>query len=202
MDAILRHVGRCLIAGALAILPVGGLILALVMAEDAVSKSWLARQRFYVPGMGLVLALAAIYVLGLITSTFLGRWFWRVIDGLLERLPGLGRLYVTLKQVLGYGEGDKAMFRRVVLVPSGGGGHELGLVTNEVPGPDARARLLVFLPSAPNPANGRLVLAEPSEVIAVSTPVHEVLKALLSVGSTALPLPSPAAPPPAGTPSS
>lgn len=193
MSGLFRHVGRCLLAGALAILPIGGLVLALVLAETTVAKSWLARQRFYVPGMGIVLALAVVYVLGLVTSTFLGRWFWRLIDRLLERLPALGRLYVTLKQVLGYGEGEKALFRRVVLVPSGGGGHELGLVTNEVAGPEGRARLLVFIPGSPNPTGGRLVLAEPGEVVAVATPVHEVLKALLSAGSTPLPLP-PAAP--------
>jgi uncharacterized membrane protein len=190
MDTVLRHVGRCLLAGALAILPVGGLVLALVLAETTISKSWRGNVPFYVPGMGIVLALVAVYVLGLVTTTFLGRWFWRVTDRLLERLPALGRLYITLKQVLGYGEGERALFRRVVLVPSGGGGHELGLVTNEVPGPDGRARLLVFVPGSPNPTGGRLVLAEPGEVVAVATPVHEVLKALLSAGSTPLPLPA------------
>ena len=200
MDGLLRHVTRCVLAGALAILPIGGLVLALVLAETTISKSWKAQLPFYYPGMGILLALVAVYLLGLVTTTFLGRWFWRLIDRLLERVPALGRLYITLKQVLGYGEGERALFRRVVLVPSGGGGHEMGLVTNEVPGPDGRARLLVFVPGSPNPTGGRLVLAEPTEVVAVATPVHEVLKALLAAGSTSLPLPPAGArPPPGGT---
>jgi uncharacterized membrane protein len=78
------------------------------------------------------------------------------------------------------------MFRRVVLVPNPGG-HELGLVTNEVPGPDGRPRLVLFLPGAPNPTAGRLVLADPAEVLAVATPVHDVLKAMLSAGAIPLP---------------
>jgi uncharacterized membrane protein len=193
MNAIVKHVTRCLLAGALAILPVGGLLFALVFAEQTVSKSWLAKQPYYVPGMGIIAALLLVYALGLVATTFVGRWFWRWIDRVLEGLPAVGRLYVTLKQLLGYGEGEKAMFRRVVLVPREGGGHELGLVTNEVPGPDGRPRLILFLPGAPNPTGGRIVLTEASQVVAVSTPVHEVLKAMLSAGSTQLPLGPPGA---------
>jgi uncharacterized membrane protein len=195
MNAVVKHVTRCLLAGALAILPVGGLVLALVLAEQTVAKSWLAKQPYYVPGMGILAALVLVYLLGLVATTFVGRWFWRRVDGLLENVPALGRLYVTLKQVLGYGEGERAIFRRVVLVPNDAG-HELGLVTNEVPGPDGRPRLLLFLPGAPNPTGGRLVLAEPGHVVAVATPVHEVLKAMLSAGSTELPLAAPPAPAP------
>lgn len=187
MNALVRHVTRCLLAGALAILPVGGLVFVLVMAEQAVAQTWLAKQPYYVPGMGLVAALLLVYALGLVTTTFVGRWFWRWIDRLLAGLPGLGRLYVTLKQVLGYGEGEGAIFKRVVLVPHERGGHELALVTNEVPGPDGRPWLVLFLPGAPNPTSGRLVLAEPGRVLPVATPVHEVLKAMLSAGATPLP---------------
>jgi uncharacterized membrane protein len=187
MNAIVRHVTRCMLAGALTILPVGGLVLALVLAEQTVAKSWLAKQPYYVPGLGIVAALVLVYALGLVATTFIGRWFWKQMDRLLENLPGLGRLYVTLKQVLGYGQGEHAMFRRVVLVPNPGG-HELGLVTNEVAGPDGRPRLILFLPGAPNPTAGRLVLADPAQVVAVATPVHDVLKAMLSAGAIPLPL--------------
>ena len=187
MNAIVRHVTRCLLAGTLTILPVGGLVLALALAEKTVSESWLAKQPYYVPGMGIVAALLLVYALGLVAATFVGRFFWKLIDRLLENLPGLGRLYVTLKQVLGYGEGAHALFRRVVLVPNPGG-HELGLVTNEVAGPDGRTQLILFLPGSPNPTAGRLVLADPQQVVAVATPVHDVLKAMLSAGAIHLPL--------------
>jgi len=103
---------------------------------------------------------------------------------LLERLPALGRLYVTLKQILGYGEGEDAVFQRVVLVPGSiGGALELGLVTNRI---EDDGRIVVFVPGAPNPTIGRLVLIEPSDARDAGISVSAALKALVSVGATDL----------------
>ena len=56
-----------------------------------------------------------------------------------------------LKQILGYGEGPDAVFRRVVLIPSRDlDGDEIGLVTNEEM-EQGTSRIVVFVPSAPTP---------------------------------------------------
>lgn len=183
MSAFGRHVGRCLVAGIVAILPVGGTILTIVLAEQTISESWLDRQGFYFPGLGLILVFLAVYALGLVVTTFLGRWLWRAVDRVLSAAPVLGSLYRTLKQILGYGEGRDAMFHRVVMVTSPfTGAEEVGLVTNEVADADGASKLLVFLPGAPNPTTGRLLVADAAAVRDVDTSVHEALKSLVSVG--------------------
>lgn len=187
MQAISRHFTRCIIGGIVALLPVGGTVLTIVYLEATLSGSWLAEQAFYFPGMGLILAVLVVYLIGLAVTTFLGHWLWTRVDRLLDRLPALGQLYQTLKQVLGYGEGKGALFERVVLVKSREyDGFELGLVTREEPQASAD-RLTVFLPGAPNPASGRLVIVDPRSTQPLDVPVADALKTLVSVGKTPLP---------------
>jgi len=187
MNALFGHVTRCLIAGFVALLPIGGFIFSVAYAEYLIAESWLARQNFYFPGLALVLVTVTLYLVGLFVSTFLGRWIWAKTDAALDRIPTLGQIYQTLKQVLGYGKGKDAVFQDGVLVPSREpNAVEIGLVTNRRTRDDGKTELTVFVPSAPNPAAGRLAFVEESTVEPVDTPVSEALKSLVSLGKTDL----------------
>ncbi len=187
MNAILSHFSRQLIAGVVALLPVGGTILGIVWIEMSIADSWLAKQVYYFPGLGILLAIAALYLTGLLVSTFLGKWLWSLVDGVLRRVPLLGDLYRTLKQILGYGEGDDAVFERVVFVPSRDTeGEELGLVTGRLPREGGGEQLIVFVPGSPNPGTGRLVMLEESSVRPLEIKVNQALSALVSVGKSGL----------------
>jgi uncharacterized membrane protein len=180
------HLARCFIAGTVAILPIGGTVLAVVWAENMIRTSLLAGSERYFPGLGLLLVAAIVYAVGLLVTTVLGRWLWRLVDSMLNRLPALGQLYQTLKQILGYGEGKEALFEQVVMVQSRDMvGEQIGLVTSawrEAGG----ERCAVFVPGTPNPMAGRLVIVPRSELRAIDMRVHEALKALVSVGKTDL----------------
>ncbi len=180
-----RHVSRCCIAGLVALLPVGGLVLSVLFMEDAIAGSWLARQDYHVPGMGLAVVALGVYLIGLVVTSFLGRWIWARIDALLDALPAIGRLYKTLKQILGYGEGEDALFREVVALPGRAPGtEELGLVTNRLTDASGREVLAVFLPGAPNPTMGRLVYVAPEVVRKTERSVSDTLGTLLALGGS------------------
>lgn len=181
---VTRHLTRCFLAGIVALLPVGGTVLTIVWLEATISGSWLAEQPFYFPGLGLLLVVSAVYLVGLCVTTFVGRWLWRATDGLLASLPAVGPLFQTLKQLLGYGAGEDAMFREVVMVPClDNGGEQIGLLTERIDGD----RCVVFLPGAPNPTAGRLVVLPESQVQPTDTLVADALKALVSVGNAPMP---------------
>jgi len=186
---IAKHVSRCFLAGIVALLPIGGLILTIAYLEMSIAESWLAKQPWYFPGLGLLVTAAAIYLIGLTVSTFLGRWMWGRVDLLFDSLPALGRLYQTLKQIIGYGEGKDAIFQSVVLVcgdvPEAA---ELGLVTNETTDAAGRQKLIVFVPGAPNPTAGRLIVIDAERTVPLAVSVSDALKTLLSVGKTPLSL--------------
>ncbi|MHC4779731.1 MAG: DUF502 domain-containing protein [Planctomycetota bacterium] len=183
MDKISRHLTRCFLAGIVALLPIGGTVLSVAYVESTLAESTLKTLPFYFPGLGILAAVVLIYLIGLAVSTFVGKWAWARVDALLDRLPALGRLYQTLKQILGYGEGRDAVFLGVVLVPGRDGvGEELGLLTNEVVAEGGAKKCVVFVPGAPSPTAGRMLIINDDLVRRLDMPVNEALKALLSVG--------------------
>lgn len=180
------HVTRCFVAGIVALLPVGGTILGIALLEGTIRDALFRNAGFYFPGLGILAAAAAIYLVGLAVTTFVGRYLWRTVDRVLDSLPALGLLYRSLKQILGYGEGRDALFVEAVVVPCTDiGGEQLGLVTSRVTDAEGREKQLVFVPGAPNPTTGRLVMVDPGSCRSLGVPVHEVLKLLVSVGKTA-----------------
>jgi uncharacterized membrane protein len=187
MKSIAQHLSRCFLAGFLALLPIGGTLLLVIYLETSISGTWLARQPFYFPGCGLLLVLAIIYGVGLGVSTFVGKWLWSWFDRLLSRLPLLGWMYDTLKQILGCGKGRDALFQQVVLVPSSlGHGFEIGLVTGESHDAEGELRYTIFLPHAPTPTTGRMVLLPADQVTPLDLTPHAALRTLVSLGKVQL----------------
>jgi uncharacterized membrane protein len=179
----MNHVTRCLVAGLVAVLPIGGLVLSIAWLEGALSESWRGHVPFYFPGMGLLLTLLGLYAVGLVATTFLGRWLWRRLDRMLERLPLMGSLYQSLKEVLGYDSARDKFFEAVVAVRVDGG-YEIGLVTGQMRGPDGAPQAIVFVPSSPNPANGRLVLLPAATLERLPIRAADALRGLVSMGKT------------------
>ncbi|HYG75658.1 MAG TPA: DUF502 domain-containing protein [Planctomycetota bacterium] len=181
-----KHFTKCFLAGLVAVLPIGGLVLLVVQLDKALRPLVRGTQLDF-PGMAILVAVLGVYLLGLTVTTFVGRWVWSKVDVLLESVPGLAVLYQTLKQILGYGSGKDALFLRVVFIKDEAAGTlELGLVTEETKLEGDKARVVVFLPGSPNPALGRMVLVEPERCLATEIPVDVAIKALLSTGKTGL----------------
>ncbi len=184
LKTITKHVSRCFIAGIVALLPIGGTLFTIYYLETQIAGPWLKEQGFYFFGCGLIAACLLIYLIGLVISTFLGRWIWRRFDLLLDKLPLLGRLYQTLKQILGYGEGPDAVFRRVVLVSSRTvKGCEMGFVTAEAKEIGGANLVTVFLPGSPNPTTGRIVMVDDEDLQPVNLRVNDAMMSLVSVGA-------------------
>jgi uncharacterized membrane protein len=180
MSRVYRHFVLCILTGLVALLPVGGTIVLIVFAERSLSP--LVPSKFYFPGLGLLSIVALLYGLGLTLTSVVGRWLWNWVDLALCRFPGLGMLYRTLKQILGFESGDGALFQRVVLVADQGtGGAEIGLVTS-VEGNGDGKQLVVFVPHSPNPAQGRLLRLPVDRVIATDWSVDKALKGLFTLG--------------------
>ena len=185
MNGPTRHVTRCLIGGIVALLPIGGTVLGVAWLEVTLAESWRDHVAFYFPGLGILLALLAIYVVGLLVTTFVGRWLWRRVDRVLEGLPVVGTLYQSLKELLGYDTARDRFFESVVAVPARDG-FEVGLVTGTAPGPDGTEHTVVFVPSSPNPTNGRLLLMPPDRLRKLDLRAADALRGLVSMGKTPL----------------
>lgn len=180
MERIQRHFVVCLITGLITILPIGGTVLLIIFAERSLSP--LIPDKVYFPGGGLLVVIVLLYLLGLMLTSVIGRWIWDSLDCGLSRLPGLGMLYRTLKQILGFDAGEGALFQRVVLVPDDStNSMEIGLVT-ATEGDGGAKQLIVFVPCSPNPSQGRLLRIPASRVAPTDWSVDKALKSLFSLG--------------------
>lgn len=183
IQKIRNHVVGSFIAGIVALLPVVGLGITVVYFENTVAGVWLKNQGFYFFGLGILIVTMLVYLVGLTVSTFIGRWLWRRADILLDRLPVLGNLYQTLKQILGYGEGPKGLFQRVVFVSVDASDRsELGLVTREACD-ETSGKIVVFVPNAPTPTSGRLLYVDPSLVKPSPLTASQAMQLLVSLGT-------------------
>jgi len=86
-----------------------------------------------VTGLGFALAVVFTTMVGWCASHLLGRWFERVADWLLGRIPLVNSIYGTAKDILQALGGEKKTFERpvVVTLTPGGSAKVLGFVTRE-----------------------------------------------------------------------
>src|SRR6185295_3536633 len=70
-----------------------------------------------IPGVGILLTVAFVYLFGLLSTNFAGKKLLEVFDRLLENLPLVKTVYTASKQLVeAVSPGGRRAFRRVVLV--------------------------------------------------------------------------------------
>src|SRR5580658_3753662 len=86
-------VRRTFIAGLFAFLPlaVTGFILWWIDDKTVNITDWLFHRRIHF--LGVLLTLAAIYAIGIATNSIIGKYFLRLVDSIIMRLPGIRLLY-------------------------------------------------------------------------------------------------------------
>ena len=143
---------------------------------------------FYVPGVGVVLTIALLFVTGLLTANLLGRRLIMLWESLLARIPVVKTIYGGVKQVsdtLLSGQGHA--FRKALLVryPHPGSwavafqtGHPSGQIATILEGD----HVSVFIPTTPNPTSGFFMIMPKKDVIELDMSVEAALKYIVSMG--------------------
>ena len=183
------HFRRTLLAGLFAVLPVAATVYLAVLVENQTRAITVALFGRYVPLLGVVLIVIATYLIGLLLGLAVGKFFVRVLDRVLHRLPLLGEVYKAWKQVSFAPGGGEGMYSKVVLVPTEAAGQRMmGFSDLETRESDAGPMVCVFLPATPNPVVGRLLFVPAAEVVALDLSVEEAFKMLISTGNYVPPL--------------
>ena len=141
-----------------------------------------------IPGAGLVLTLAIIFVTGLLAANFIGQRLVSWWEKLLARIPVVNSIYNSVKQVSDtlFSSSGNA-FRKALLVeyPRQGvwtiaflTGQPGGDVANHLPGDFVS----VYVPTTPNPTSGFFLMLPRKDVIELDMHVDEALKYIISMG--------------------
>ncbi|MBN2737565.1 MAG: DUF502 domain-containing protein [Spirochaetales bacterium] len=143
---------------------------------------------FYFNGMGIVLLVLIIWLVGVITSGYFGSKLMQLQDKIVTKIPVLRTIFKTLSQLSHSVVNNKGSFSQAVLVEVFNKGYySIGFVTNKgefkVKGKDKLIH--VFVPTAPNPTSGFLMLISEDKLIKLDISVEEAFKSVVSAGMVA-----------------
>ena len=143
---------------------------------------------FTVPGLGLVILVVALILVGMFAAGFLGKFFMRLGEWIVYKLPLISSVYSLLKQVFETFLSSKTQaFSKVVLLEYPRKGiWILGLVSSDTKG-EVHERLgeemlNIFIPTTPNPTSGFLIFVPKKDTIELDMTVAEGIKFIISGG--------------------
>jgi uncharacterized membrane protein len=173
------HIERKFVAGTLAAIPVVVTVFILWYVDSQVRALFPVRYPF----LGIVVALAAIYLLGVFVTSLGGKYLLRLIDWVLTHLPGLRDLYRTWKQIAVTPDMNQGVFARVVTIPDESGRlRMLGFTSGRAIDGTADT-VCVFVPASPNPTSGRLYFVALADCRFLALGAQEALKFIVSGGN-------------------
>jgi uncharacterized membrane protein len=143
---------------------------------------------FYIPGLGLVIAIVGLTFIGAITTGVVGRILVRTSDRILARMPVVRGIYGAVKQIFETVLAKQSnTFREVVLVEFPR--REMWTIAFVTARPDGELQehagpnaISIFIPTTPNPTGGYLVFVKRSDVIPLGMTVEEGIKLVVSGG--------------------
>lgn len=199
MKRFLRRLRGTFISGLLAIIPVGAtfyilwflyhLIDGVVGKETPFGTMVEKALGTWIPGMGIYMTVILVLLVGLVTRNFFGRTLHYYLERIFFSLPGVRKMYSTLKQFTNaLLNRDTSSFQKVVMFEYPKEGiNVIGLVTNEELGrlqdETGEECLLVYAPTAPNPLSGMMLIIPERKVTYLDIPVEDALSMVLSSGS-------------------
>ena len=146
---------------------------------------------FQVLGIGTILTLLTIFVTGLLTQNFIGKYVVRLWEGLLQRIPIVSSIYSSVKQVSDtlFSSSGNAFRKAVLIEYPRQGCWSIGFLTG-VPGGDVVNHLKgdfvsVYVPTTPNPTSGFFLMVPKAEAIELDMSVDAALKYIVSMGVVA-----------------
>ena len=200
------------ISGALLLAPLVVTLWAFSKIIDLVGGTFRPLFFFYLPAsvrdrpslailwdiLATLIVIILVTVLGYVSRDVFGRFFVSIAERFFLSIPGVGAVYITVKQIVDtFGTPNRNLFSKVVLVEFPRAGvWAIGFLTNKAQG-EAQSKLgvelwTVFVPTTPNPTSGYLIMLAPEKIVELEMTVGEGMKMIIS-GGAVLP-PSPPAP--------
>ena len=143
---------------------------------------------FHIPGIGLLLSLLIVLATGVLAANIIGERLLRWWHGLLNRIPIVRSIYSSVKQISDTLLATRGQsFRKVVMIEFPQHGQwTLGFVVGSpgatIAAATAADAITVYVPTAPNPTSGYVLVVRPDDVREVDISVDDALKFHISLG--------------------
>ncbi|MBN2711236.1 MAG: DUF502 domain-containing protein [Planctomycetes bacterium] len=149
-----------------------------------------------IPGVGLIVVVAGIYLVGMLARSILGGWLISFGEAIVNRLPFVGKLYSGIKQIVEtILSSDSNAFRKSVLIEYPRKGlwtvafmtgqvsevmeKEIDVIEGDT---KPERKVYCFVPTTPNPTSGYLVMVPECEIVPLDISVDDAIKLIISGG--------------------
>src|SRR4030066_1545363 len=183
---------RYFITGLLVITPIWGTYLVLStllrFLEGFLGNTLKGIGKFYIPGMGIITLVVLIFLVGVLTTNFIGRKVMSLWERAMNRVPLVRSIYTVFKHIVDtLSLQGKEHFNRVVIVEFPRDGvYSIGFVTGvtrgEIKNLTKETVVNVFIPTTPNPTTGYFVFVPENKVIPLTMGVEDGMKMIISGG--------------------
>ena len=190
MNKFFQHIRMNVVRGLLAVIPLFLCTVAAILLYKLIDKRVMVflDQYFdvhHIPGFGILLLLAFLFLIGLIVSNVVGRRLLQWIEYISARIPFVKQVYSVSKQigdVLGSTQG-RDVFRKAVLVNYPNANQwTIALLTGRMKDKNTGEDWLkVYIPMT-HPIIGFVYVVKEKQVLYPNWSVEEALKMVVSVG--------------------
>lgn len=143
----------------------------------------------YIPGIGVVILIVALIFIGMFTTGFIGKFFVRLGNFIVSKIPLISSIYSLLKQLFETVLSPKSQsFNEAVLLEYPRKGlWIIGFLAGKTEGELAerfgeQKMVSVFVPTTPNPTSGFLIMVPETDIIKLDMSVEDALKYTVSCG--------------------
>lgn len=141
-----------------------------------------------IPGLGIIILVVVLVLIGMFAAGFMGKFFLRLGEWIVYKMPVISSVYSVLKQVFETFLSNKSdAFKKVVLLEYPRKGiWILGFVSADTDGEVKnilkQPMVNVFIPTTPNPTSGFLIFVPKSDVVELEMRVEDGIKFVISGG--------------------
>jgi len=134
--------------------------------------------------LGFIAVIIGIYLIGFITSSFIGRWALNTLDKIMTKLPFVKGLYNATRQLVNAIMIDHSAFSKVVIIKyPWENTYTLAFLTSKDKWKiGGKEYFNVFLPTSPNPTSGYYLIYPASEIIETELSIQDGFKIITSGG--------------------
>lgn len=192
----MRFIGRTFARGLIVVLPAVVTIFLIywlfakieTLVRTLLVTAGVPREQI-IPGIGVALAVAMIFGMGLLMKAALAQQLYRGFEALLGRVPLVKSLYGSVRDLMGFFSGEKRQdFGKVVMVDLNGDGRQrlLGFVMREAFGdlPEGvgdERHVAVYLPMSYQ-LGGFTTIVPRDAVESVDMPIEQAMRFALTAG--------------------
>jgi uncharacterized membrane protein len=187
----MKTIRKWFLSGIAVALPLGVTVFVLIwlfnLLDNILAKpvAWILGRQ--VPGVGLAAIIILIFIVGMLTSNWVGKKIFGWFHGLIEKIPIIKTIYNPVSKISrSISSENTDSFQKVVMVEFPNKGvKSIGFITNHDISLNNKDKVFVFIPTTPNPTNGFLVIMDRKDVDVMDIPINEGLNMVISMGSAA-----------------